>query len=87
MRSQLDELRKEKESLEAENARLQESDTTLQAELDRVREENRRLQEERLTDEAAGEAADEPAGGERNEAETLLEEQRQLYKDLQAELA
>ena len=82
MRSQLDELRKEKESLEAENARLQESDTTLQTELDRVREENRRLWEEKVTEEAAGEAADETAGGERNEAETLLEEQRQLYEDL-----
>ena len=87
MRSQLDELRKEKESLEAENAPLQESDTTLQAELDHVLEENRRLQEERLTEEAAGEAADETAGGERNEAKTLLEEQRQLYENLQAELA
>ena len=78
MRSQLDELKKEKERLEVENARLQENDTTLLAELDRLKEENRRLQGERETEEAAGE--------EQHEMETLLEEQRQLYEDLQAEL-
>ena len=57
---------------------LQESDANLQAELGRIREENRQLQEERGTAEAAD--------GECHEMETLLEEQRQLYEDLQAEL-
>ena len=77
-RSQLDELKKEKERLETENARLQENDAAMQAELGRVREENRQLQEEKETDEGAA--------CERREMETLLEEQRQMYEDLQAEL-
>jgi predicted nuclease with TOPRIM domain len=80
MTSQLDELKKEKERLEAENARLQENDVALQAELERVREESRQLQEEKET---AGEATD----CKRREMETLLEEQQQLHEDLQAELA
>ena len=64
--------------MEVENAHLQENDTSLQAELNRLKEENRWLQGERETEEAASE--------EEHEMETLLEEQRQLYKDLQAEL-
>ena len=78
MRSQLDELKKEKERLETENARLQENDAAMQAELGRVCEENRQLQEEKETDEGAA--------CERREMETLLEEQRQMYEDLQVEL-
>ena len=68
---------KGKEPLEAENARLQEGEATLQAELEHVREENRQMQDE-------GEAGG-AAYGEHHEMETL-EEQRQLYEDLQAEL-
>ena len=63
--------------MEAENARLQENDVTLQAELEHVREENRQLQEELVKLTMAAEC---------HEMETLLEEQRQLYEDLQAEL-
>ena len=62
----------------AENAHLKE---TLQAEVDRLREENERLQEESGATVACGETE------ERSEAEKLPEEQRQLYEDLQAELA
>ena len=67
MKSQMEELRKEKERLEAENRRLHESDAALQTEVDQLREE----------------AAE--TGG-RQEMETLLNEQRQLHEDLQAEL-
>ena len=67
MKSQMEELRKEKERLEAGNRRLHESDAALQTEVDRLREE----------------AAE--TGG-RQEMETLLNEQRQLHEDLQAEL-
>ena len=67
MKSQMEELRKEKERLEAENRRLHESDAALQTEVDRLRVE-----------------ATETGG--RQEMETLLNEQRQLHEDLQAEL-
>lgn len=61
-----------------ENTCLQKSGANLQAELDGVREVNKQLQEEK-------EAA-ETVDGERHEMETLLEEQRQLYEDIQAKL-
>ena len=75
--------KQEKERLEAENAHLQE---TLQAEVNRLREENERLQEENRAA-AASPRSDAPLEEERSEAEKLLEEQRQLYEALQAELA
>ena len=81
LRSQVDDLKQEKDRLEAENAHLKE---TLQAEVDRLREENERLQEESDATAARGEMRLEE---ERSETEKLLEEQRQLYEDLQAELA
>jgi hypothetical protein len=67
--------------LEAENAHLKE---TLQAEVDRLREVNERLQEESDATAARGETWLEE---ERNETEKLLKEQRQMYEDLQTELA
>ena len=81
LRLQVDDLRQEKECLEAENAYLKE---TLHAEVDRLREKNERLQEESNATAAHGETQLEE---ERSETENLLEEQRQVYKDLQAELA
>ena len=81
LRSQVDDLKQEKDRLEAENACLKE---TLQAEVDCLREENERLQEESDPTAARGETRLEE---ERSETEKLLEEQRQLYEDLQAELA
>ena len=81
LRSQVDDLRQEKECLEAENVHLQE---TLQAEVNRLYEENEHLQEENRT---TATRKDTQLEKERNENEQLLEEQRQLYKDLQAELA
>ena len=81
LRSQVDDLRQEKECLEAENAHLQE---TLQAEVNRLREENERLQEEKRT---TAIRRDTQLEKERNETKQLLEEQRWLYEDLQAELA
>ena len=81
LRSQVDDLKQEKDRLEAENAHLKE---TLQAEVDRLREENERLQEESDATAVRGETRLEE---ERSETEKLLEEQRQLYEDLQAELA
>ena len=80
LRLQVDDLKQEKERLEAESAHLQE---TLQAEVDRLCE-NKRLQEENKTTAALGETQLEE---ERGETEKLLEEQRQLYEDLQAELS
>ena len=79
LRSQVEDLRQEKERLEAENAHLQE---TLQAEVNRLHE-NKHVQEENKTTAALGETQLEE---ERGETEKLLEEQRQLYEDLQAEL-
>ena len=81
LRSQVDDLRQEKERLEVENAHLQE---TLQAEVNPLREENKRLQEENKTTAALGETQLEE---ERGETEKLLEEQRQVYEELQAELS
>ena len=80
LRSQIDDLRQEKNRLEAKNAHLKE---TLQAEVDCLREENERLQEESNATAARGETQ----LAERSKTEKLLEEQRQLYEDLQAELA
>ena len=61
-----------------ENTSLQKSGANLQAELDGVQKVNKQLQEEK--------EASETVNGERHEMETLLEEQRQLYEDIQAEL-
>lgn len=62
----------------AENTSLQKSGANLQAELDGVQEVHKQLQEEK--------EASETVDGERHEMETLLEEQRQLYEDIQAKL-
>lgn len=75
----MDELKYEKEHLEAENARLKESNANLQAKLDRLHKENEGLRKE------AGSAGARHSD-ERSEADSLLEQQRQLYEDLQAEL-
>jgi Mg2+ and Co2+ transporter CorA len=86
LRSQLDELRRDKELLESENARLKaakDEEASQLAELDKLRRENERLAKEK--DEAEAELRDERGRTELT-TEVPLEEQRQLYEDIQAEL-
>ena len=81
LRSQVEDLKQDNERLEAENTHLQE---TLQAELKRLREENERLSREKREADACH---DPTRDDERSKADKLLEEQQQLYEDMQAELA
>ena len=76
LRTQLEELRQEKEQLET--ARKNQSDLT--AELERLREENERLLIEKRE-------ATEADGRDRGETKRLLDEQCQLHEDIQTELA
>lgn len=80
LRSQVEKLKCEKERLEVENACLKDSDANLHAKLDCLHEENEWLREE------AG-SVDASHSDKCSEAGLLLEQQRQPYEDLQAELA
>ena len=80
LRSQLDELRREKEQLESENARLKaarDEEAGQLAELENLRRENERLTKKR--DEAEAKLS------EGTELTTEVA-QRQLYEDIQEEL-
>ena len=80
LRTQLEELRQEKEQLEIDNEAARKNEADLTAELERLREENERL----LTEKREATEAD---GRDRGETERLLDEQRQLHEDIQTELA
>ena len=68
LRTQLEELRREKEQLETDNEAARKNEADLSAELERLRTENERLSTEKR------EATD-------------ADEQRQMYEDIQTELA
>ena len=84
LRSQLDELRREKEQLESENARLKAArneEASQLAELENLRRENEWLAKER--DEVEAKLSE----GTELTTKVALKEQRQLYEDIQGELA
>ena len=80
LRTQLEELRQEKEQLETDDEAARKNEADLTADLERLREENERL----LTEKREATEAD---GRDRGETERLLDEQCQLHEDIQTELA